>query len=107
MLTFPANFVWGAATSGYQIEGSPEADGKGPSIWDTGRIACNTYDPKQLDADLDLMARLGLKSYIFSVQWPRIQPDGTGPANTKGSRKSFRWQSGGGRPMPGAAPCGK
>lgn len=97
MLNFPAGFVWGAATSGYQIEGSPEADGKGPSIWDTfvrvpgkilhgdtGRIACNTYDPRQLEADLELMARLGLKSYIFSVQWPRIQPDGTGGANTKG-----------------------
>ena len=96
-LSFPAGFVWGAATSGYQIEGAPSADGKGLSIWDTfvkipgkilhgdtGNIACNTHDPKQLEGDLDLMKRLGLKSYIFSVQWPRIQPDGTGGANTKG-----------------------
>ncbi len=96
-LTFPDGFLWGAATSGYQIEGAPETDGKGPSIWDTfvrqpgkilhgdtGNIACNTYDPRQLDKDLDLMAVLGLKSYIFSVQWPRIQPDGRGAANAKG-----------------------
>ena len=96
-LSFPKNFLWGAATSGYQIEGAPDADGKGPSIWDrfthlpgkihhgdTGDRACNTYDLRQLDADLDLMADLGLKSYIFSVQWPRIQPDGRGPANAKG-----------------------
>lgn len=95
--SFPKGFVWGAATSGYQIEGAPEADGKGPSIWDTfvrqpgkilhgdtGERACNAYDPAQLEADLDLMARLGLKAYIFSVQWPRIQPDGRGGANAKG-----------------------
>ncbi len=95
--SFPKNFLWGAATSGYQIEGAADADGKGPSIWDrfthlpdhilhgdTGDRACNTYDPRQLDADLDLMASLGLKAYIFSVQWPRIQPDGRGPANAKG-----------------------
>ena len=96
-LPFPAGFVWGAATSGYQIEGAPTADGKGPSIWDTfvktpgkilhgdtGDLACNTYDPKQLASDQDLMQRLGLKSFIFSAQWPRIQPDGTGGVNTKG-----------------------
>ena len=96
-LSFPDGFVWGAATSGYQIEGAPSADGKGPSIWDTfvkvpgkilhgdtGDIACNVYDPKQLEVDLELMKRLGLKSFIFSVQWPRIQPDGTGGVNTKG-----------------------
>ncbi len=96
-ISFPAGFVWGAATSGYQIEGAPEADGKGASIWDTfvkvpgkilhgdtGARACNTYDPKQLEADMDLMVRLGLKSFIFSVQWPRIQPDGRGGANAKG-----------------------
>ncbi len=95
--SFPKNFLWGAATSGYQIEGALETDGKGPSIWDrftrlpgkilhgdTGDHACNTYDPRQLDADLDLMSTLGLKAYIFSVQWPRIQPDGRGPANARG-----------------------
>ncbi len=96
-LAFPQDFLWGAATSGYQIEGASEADGKGPSIWDhfthlpgkilhgdTGDRACNAYDPARLTADLDLMAALGLKAYIFSVQWPRIQPDGRGPANAKG-----------------------
>ena len=96
-LTFPDGFLWGAATSGYQIEGAPEADGKGPSIWDrfthtpgkilhgdTGDRACAAYDPTRLAADLDLMADLGLKAYIFSVQWPRIQPEGRGRANPKG-----------------------
>ncbi len=95
--TFPDGFLWGAATSGYQIEGAPGADGKGPSIWDTfvrlpgkirhgdtGNIACNAYDLRQLESDLDLMAALGLKAYIFSVQWPRIQPDGRGVGNSKG-----------------------
>ena len=94
---FPKDFLWGAATSGYQIEGAPEADGKGPSIWDrfthqpgkilhgdTGDRACNAYDPRQLEADLDLIADLGLRAYIFSVQWPRIQPEGRGPANARG-----------------------
>ena len=96
-LSFPKDFLWGAATSGYQVEGAPEADGKGPSIWDhfvrqpgrihhgdTGNRACNTYDPRQLSADLDLMVDLGLKAYIFSVQWPRVQADGRGPANARG-----------------------
>ena len=96
-ITFPKDFLWGAATSGYQIEGAPATDGKGASIWDhfthlpgkilhgdTGDRACDTYDPARLTADLDLMTELGLKSYIFSVQWPRIQPDGRGPANAKG-----------------------
>ena len=96
-LAFPENFLWGAATSGYQIEGGAEADGKGRSIWDdftrapgkilhgdTGARACNTYDPAQLAADLDLMATLGLKAYSFSVQWPRIQPEGRGAVNVKG-----------------------
>ena len=96
-LSFPNNFLWGVATSGYQIEGAPDADGKGPSIWDrfthlpgkilhgdTGDHACNTYDPQRLAGDLDLLAALGAKAYIFSVQWPRIQPDGRGPANAKG-----------------------
>ena len=94
---FPPGFLWGAATSGYQIEGGARAGGKGPSIWDTfaarpgstlhgdtGEHACNAWDPAQLEADLDLMARLGLGAYIFSVQWPRIQPSGRGPANQLG-----------------------
>ncbi len=97
MLTFPAGFVWGAATSGYQVEGGTDADHKGPSIWDTfvqapghvlhgdtGRTACNAYDHAQLEQDLDLIQTLGLQAYIFSVQWPRVQPKGRGAANAKG-----------------------
>ncbi len=96
-LPFPKDFLWGAATSGYQIEGASAADGKGPSIWDrfahtpgrilhgdTGDHACDTYAPARLESDLDLMVELGLKAYIFSVQWPRIQPEGRGPANARG-----------------------
>ena len=88
---FPPGFLWGAATSGYQIEGGASADGKGRSIWDvfahtpgktlhgdTGDVACSTYDRSRLSADLDLMRDLGLNAYVFSVQWPRIQPDGRG-----------------------------
>ena len=94
---FPPDFLWGAATSGYQVEGAPEADGKGRSIWDTfthapgktlhgdtGDLACRAYDERTLMGDLDLMATLGLGAYIFSVQWPRIQPDGRGRANARG-----------------------
>ena len=94
---FPPGFLWGAATSGYQVEGGATADGKGPSIWDTfshrfgtilhddtGDSACNAYDPARLEADLDLISGLGLTAYVFSVQWPRIQPDGRGKANSRG-----------------------
>ena len=94
---FPAGFLWGAATSGYQIEGGARADGKGASIWDSfvrrpgailhgdsGELACNAYDRRQLDADLDLMAALGLGLYVFSVQWPRLQPNGRGHLRQKG-----------------------
>jgi beta-glucosidase len=95
--SFPAHFLWGAATSGYQIEGGATADGKGESIWDrfartpgktlhgdTGDRACNAYDDTQLAGDLDLMSALGLNAYIFSVQWSRVQPTGRGKANAKG-----------------------
>ena len=94
---FPAGFLWGAATSGYQIEGAFDADGKGESIWDrfvrrpgrvvhgdTGDRACDAYDPARLDHDLDLMAELGLGAYRFSVQWPRVQPEGRGRAVQRG-----------------------
>ena len=94
-LTFPDGFVWGAATAAYQIEGSVSADGRGPSIWDTfshtpgrtrnadnGDIACDHY--RRLGEDLDLIKQLGLRAYRFSVAWPRIQPDGKGPANQAG-----------------------
>src|SRR6478609_5563198 len=92
---FPERFLWGAATASYQIEGAVAEDGRGPSIWDTfsdtpgnpmhgdnGDIADDHY--LRLDEDLDLMARLGLGAYRFSISWPRVQPDGSGPANAKG-----------------------
>ncbi len=92
---FPEGFVWGAATAAYQIEGAVTADGRGASIWDvfsrkagavrngdTGDVACSHYD--RMEEDLDLMADLGLRAYRFSVSWPRVQPDGTGPLNRAG-----------------------
>jgi len=92
---FPPGFLFGVATSGYQIEGAVDEDGRGPSIWDTfsrvhgavthadsGDIACDHYH--RLDADLDLMADLGLTAYRFSIAWPRVVPDGTGMVNQKG-----------------------
>ncbi len=95
MPNFPEGFLWGTATASYQIEGAVNEDGRGTSIWDTfshtpgkvyrgdtGDIACDHYH--RLEEDLDLMADLGLKSYRFSVAWPRIQPEGSGPANQKG-----------------------
>ncbi|MGN9809837.1 GH1 family beta-glucosidase [Micromonospora sp. BQ11] len=94
-LTFPPGFLWGAATAAYQIEGAATEDGRTPSIWDTfshtpdrvvgghtGDVACDHYH--RLDSDVALMAELGLKSYRFSVSWPRVQPGGSGPANAAG-----------------------
>ena len=92
---FPAGFLWGAATAAYQIEGAADSDGRGRSIWDTfshqpgriadgssGDVACDHYH--RWPEDVRLMAELGLTGYRFSVAWPRIQPDGTGPANPAG-----------------------
>jgi beta-glucosidase len=92
---FPSDFLWGAATSAYQIEGSPLADGAGPSIWhrfvrtpgmvangDTGDIACDHY--RRMEEDVALMQRLGLKSYRFSIAWARVLPEGRGAINAKG-----------------------
>ncbi|MGD0408156.1 MAG: family 1 glycosylhydrolase [Candidatus Limnocylindrales bacterium] len=92
---FPEGFLWGAATSSYQIEGAIDQDGRKPSIWDvfcrvpgkvlhgdTGDKACDHYN--RLVDDLDLMKELGLRAYRFSVAWPRIQPDGIGPVNSRG-----------------------
>jgi beta-glucosidase len=91
----PPGFRFGASTASYQIEGAAAEDGKGPSIWDTfshqpgtivdgsnGDVACDHYH--RLDEDLDLMARLGLGGYRFSISWPRVQPQGSGQANSKG-----------------------
>ncbi|MEV4349227.1 GH1 family beta-glucosidase [Actinoplanes sp. NPDC049596] len=93
--TFPDGFIWGAATASYQIEGAAREDGRGPSIWDTfsrtpgrvyrghtGDVACDHYH--RYVEDVAMMADLGLKSYRFSIAWPRIQPDGSGPVNTRG-----------------------
>lgn len=92
---FPEDFLWGAATSAYQIEGSPLADGAGPSIWhafahtpgciadgETGDIACDHY--RRYRDDIALMADLGLTAYRFSISWGRIFPEGTGRANPRG-----------------------
>jgi len=92
---FPANFVWGAATSAHQIEGSPLADGAGPSNWyrfsrepgrivngDTADVACDHY--RRYAEDIRLMRELGLKAYRFSVSWSRIFPEGRGKLNRKG-----------------------
>lgn len=92
---FPEGFLWGSATSSYQIEGAWNEDGKGESNWDrfchtpgkiaeshTGDVACDHYH--RWREDLDLMADLGMKAYRFSVSWPRVLPSGTGAPNAKG-----------------------
>jgi beta-glucosidase len=94
-MRFPPGFLFGVATSAYQIEGAADEDGRGPSMWDTfsqtpgavthgdtAAIACDHYH--RTDADLDLAASLGLNAYRFSIGWPRIVPDGTGAVNQKG-----------------------
>src|ERR1700730_10624958 len=94
-LRFPEGFLWGAATAAYQIEGSPLADGAGPSIWhrfthtpglvrngDTGDVACDHY--RRYREDVALMAELGLTAYQFSIAWGRVLPDGAGAVNAKG-----------------------
>ena len=93
--SFPPDFLWGAATAAYQVEGAWNADGKGPSIWDTfahtpgriknndnGDVACDSYH--RYPEDVALVKALGLKSYRYSISWPRIQPDGRGAVNQAG-----------------------
>lgn len=92
---FKKDFVWGAATASYQIEGAYDEDGKGRNIWDefthtegkitdksTGDIACDHYH--RYKEDVRLMSELGLKAYRFSIAWSRILPDGTGKINQRG-----------------------
>ena len=92
---FPDEFLWGAATSSYQIEGAWNEDGKGENVWDqichntkkvqngdTGDTACDHYH--RYKEDIQLMSELGLKAYRFSVSWPRIFPSGKGTINNKG-----------------------
>jgi beta-glucosidase len=93
--TFPAGFVWGSATSAYQIEGAAHEDGRGESIWDrfarmpgrikdgsNGDVACDHYH--RWRSDIALMKSLGHAAYRFSVAWPRILPSGRGSINEKG-----------------------
>lgn len=92
---FPTDFIWGVATSSFQIEGAAALDGKGASIWDTfcrqqgtiadgsnGDVACDHVH--RWEEDLDLLADLGVNTYRFSVSWPRVRPGGSGAWNDKG-----------------------
>jgi beta-glucosidase len=92
---FPAGFLWGAATSAYQIEGSPLADGAGASIWhrfshtpgrvfenQTGDVACDHYH--RFEEDIEWMRRLGLTAYRMSISWSRVLPGGYGRVNPAG-----------------------
>ena len=94
-IEFPKRFLWGAATSAYQVEGSPLADGAGPSIWqrfchtpnlvldgDSGDVACDHY--RRYLQDVKLMRELGLTAYRFSISWSRVMPTGRGPVNPAG-----------------------
>jgi len=93
--SFPDGFVWGVATAAYQTEGAVDADGRGPSIWDTfcqtpgkvrngdtGTIACDFYH--RHPEDIALMAELGVTAFRFSIAWPRVIPAGRGRANEAG-----------------------
>ncbi|WP_020520626.1 GH1 family beta-glucosidase [Catelliglobosispora koreensis] len=94
-MEFPKDFRWGAATAAYQIEGAATEAGRGPSIWDTfsrtpgkvfaghtGDVACDHYH--RYPEDVAIMRELGIGTYRFSVAWPRVKPDGTGPVNPRG-----------------------
>ncbi|HEX6314510.1 MAG TPA: GH1 family beta-glucosidase, partial [Gemmatimonadaceae bacterium] len=94
-IPLPRDFLWGVATSAYQVEGCPLADGAGPSIWHrfshepgmtvsghTGDVACDHYN--RYADDVQLMASLGLSAYRFSIAWPRVLPKGRGRVNAKG-----------------------
>ena len=93
--SFPADFVWGAATASYQIEGAANEDGRGESVWDrfaatpgkvrngdTGAVACDFYH--RYREDIALMRELGLDAFRFSIAWPRILPEGRGRINEAG-----------------------
>ena len=93
--TFPSDFVWGAATASFQIEGAAREDGRGESVWDrfcatpgkvrggdTGDVACDFYH--RYRDDVRLMKQLGLDAFRFSIAWPRILPTGRGAVNEAG-----------------------
>jgi beta-glucosidase len=83
-------FMWGVATSAFQIEGALDVDGRGPSIWDdfpsvageTGAVACDSY--RRWHEDVDVLASLGVNAYRFSIAWPRIVPAGSGAVEQRG-----------------------
>jgi beta-glucosidase len=94
-ITFPDGFLWGAATAAYQIEGAAREGGRGMSVWDTfshtegkvakghtGDVACDHYH--RVEADVALMADLGLQTYRFSIAWSRVLPEGRGKPNAEG-----------------------
>ena len=94
-MSFPEGFVWGASSSAYQIEGAASTDGRAWSVWDrqchrpgatergdTGDVACDHYH--RFREDVGLMRDIGLRAYRFSVAWPRVMPEGTGPVNGPG-----------------------
>lgn len=96
-MSYPKDFIWGCATSSYQIEGAYNTDGKGLNIWDvyskeagkvfeghTGDVACDHYH--LFKEDVRIMADLGLKAYRFSINWSRVLPDGVGKVNEAGIR---------------------
>ena len=94
-MTFPSGFIWGAASSAYQIEGAVNEDGRGPSVWDTfckkpevihlnqnGDTACDHYHKYR--EDVAMMKSLGIPAYRLSIAWPRVLPQGTGKPNEQG-----------------------
>src|ERR1700733_10706991 len=94
-MPFPKDFLWGAATASYQVEGAASDDGKGLSIWDvfckkekairdgnSGEVACDHYH--RYKEDVALMKQIGLRAYRLSISWPRVLPSGAGAANEKG-----------------------
>jgi len=93
--TLPSDFVWGAATASYQIEGATNEDGRGESVWDrfaatpgkvrngdSGAVACDFYH--RYREDIALMRELGIDAFRFSIAWPRVIPSGRGPVNVAG-----------------------
>ncbi|RQP26509.1 GH1 family beta-glucosidase [Piscinibacter terrae] len=94
-IQFPSQFLWGAATSAYQIEGAHDVDGRAPSIWDSfaktpgrvvngdnGDIACDSY--RRVEEDVALLKQMGARAYRFSIAWPRVMPHGRGEVNPLG-----------------------
>ena len=93
--TFPKDFLWGSATASYQVEGAWDIDGRGESIWDrfshsagnvkggwTGDVACDNYH--RYREDIAIMKQMNIRSYRYSIAWPRIQPSGSGTSNQRG-----------------------